>query len=169
MSAQMHAEGLRRAPGCYAVHRAHNDQLSDRWGGSHAAQLAHARKVAAGAPDGSLGAGLPLNALYFHMSHLVQFDKKQAAMLAYAQQPDVLAEVRAVVARSVAHPGHDVSAATFDLRTKALLVAMSGGDVAQVQQLFPTIGDVFIDNAWRQLNPDPEPMFDMYRKMYGKA
>jgi hypothetical protein len=165
----MHAEALRRAPGCYAAHRAHNDLLSARWSGSHAAQLDHARQVAAGSADGSLGAGLTINALYFQLSHLVQFDKNPAGMQAFARRADVLSEVRQVCARSVAAPHHEVGAATYDLRTKALLIAMSGGDVDHVRALFPTIGDVYVDNPWRQLNSDPEPMFDMYRKMYGKS
>ncbi len=97
----------------------------------------------------------------------MQFDKNQAAMTAFAKRPDVLGEVREVCARSVDAPNHPVGAATFDLRTKALLIAAQGGDVDMVRRQFAGIGDVFIDNPWRQLNPDPEPMFDMYRKMYG--
>jgi hypothetical protein len=169
LCAEMHDEALRRAPDCYAVHREYNDELSARWGGSHRAQLDHARKIAAGSLEGSLGAGLPINALYFNLSHFVQFDENQKGMLAFAQRSDVLQEVRAVAARSVTHPGHAVTAATFDLITKSCLLVMSGGDVDFVRQLFPLLGDVFIDNPWRQLNPDPEPMFDMYRKMYGKG
>jgi hypothetical protein len=164
---RMYAEALGRAPACYAVHRAHNDHLAARWHGSHAAQLAHARQVAFASADGSLGAGLPINALYFQLSHLAQFDKNPAGVQAFAKRLDVLVEVRKACARSVTHPAHELGAATFDLRTKALLIAMSGGDLEHVRHLFPTIGDVYIDNTWRQLNPDPEPTFDMYRKMYG--
>src|SRR5262249_32861752 len=64
----MYQEGIRRAPDCYALHRAFNDSLSARWGGSHDAQLQHARTVARSAPRASLAAGLPLNALYFNLS-----------------------------------------------------------------------------------------------------
>ncbi len=63
----MLAEGLRRAPDCYALHRAYNDRLSARWGGNHQGQLEHARHVASAAQNGSLAAALPINALYFHL------------------------------------------------------------------------------------------------------
>lgn len=163
----LYAEGTRRAPDCYALHREFNNCLSQRWGGSHAAQLDHARKVAANSPEASLGVGLPINALYFHLSHILIFDKDRNAMAAFAQDPGVLEEVRASAERSVANARHLISAATFDLRTRAALIVMSGGDVDYTRRLFPLIGDVYIDNPWRQLNEDPQPMFDMYKKMYG--
>lgn len=168
LGAHMHGEGLRRAPDCYALHRALNDKLSARWGGSHQAQLDHARQVSASAPNGSLAAGLPINAIYFHLSHFIQFDDNHSAMMAFAKRPEVMNELRHVTARSVDDPQHPVSAATFDLRTKALLIGGSAGDADFMRRQFAGIGDVFIDNTWRQLNPDPEPLFDMYKQMYGR-
>lgn len=161
---QMYAEGTRRAPMCFAVHRGQNFRLSARWGGSHEAQLAHARLVAASAPNGSLVAGMPITALYFHLSHLQHFDKNQQAALAYA--PTVIGELRAACARSVDDPQHPISAGTFEQRTRALLVAMWGIDQDLARRQFVAINDVYIADMWAQMYEDPEPFFDMYRKQY---
>ncbi len=164
LAAQMYAEGTRRAPLCFAVHRGENFRLSARWGGSHDAQLAHARHVAATAPNGTLVAGLPITALFFHVSHLQHFDKNQKAALAFA--PTVMGELREACARSVDDPQHQISASTFDQRTRALLTAMWGLDQELARREFAAINDVYIADMWQQMYEDPEPFFDMFRKQY---
>jgi hypothetical protein len=169
LAANMYAEGQRRAPSYYALHFSENSRLSQRWGGSHAAQLAHARHVAGSAAHGSLAAGLPIVAQFFHLSHFMSFDNDHKGAAAWAANPAVLDELRNVCARSIDDPSHQVTAATFRLRTYAALIGGQCQAVDFIKRQYVGLVDVYIHDAWRQLNPDPQPMFDMYRKMYGQS
>lgn len=154
------------APDLYAAHASYSSTISARWGGSHDGQLAHARDLAQRAAPGSLCAGLPILAHYFHVSHCVQFDHDEPAAKAVAAR--VLGAVQEASARSVDVAGHPVSSATFDLRTRAAVIAWQANDASGfLGHQMQAIGDVFIKNPWNQLTAEPEMWFDLLRKASG--
>jgi hypothetical protein len=163
----MYDEGMRRAPGFFAMHQGHNTRLSQRWGGSHEGQLLHARHVAGTAQPGSLLAGMPIVALFYQLSHMVAFDENPKGAAAWATNPAVLAELRQACANSIDSAAHPVSANTFLLRTYAALVGGQCMATDVVKRQFAGLGDIYLPDAWGQLNGDPEPMYDMYKGMYG--
>lgn len=155
------------APLCYAVHVGRNNSLSARWGGSHEKQLAHARAVAATAPPGHVLAGLPVNALFFHVSHVATFDGKPKEARALAAMPHVIGEVNASCARSVDVPGHVPTVASFELRSMAAAVAWYAKNDELLRRQLAASGDVFYRNPWNQLAAKPEDKYVELRKQFG--
>lgn len=164
-SAYQHA--TQRAPDCFACHLAFNDGLSERWGGSHEEQLAHARHVAQSAPHGSLVAGLPINAHFFHLSHEICFNENQGAAVQYVSNPQVIADIQNAASRSVDAPNHIVSAKTFTLQTQAAILGWKANNADMARHYLARVGDVFLADSWNQIADHGRECFDGLRKLYG--
>lgn len=159
-----YANASRHAPLSWAIHVGRNNSLSDRWGGSHEKQLAHARQIAANAPHGHVLAALPVNALFFHVSHVATFDGDPKGARALAATPPVIQEVNASCARSVDVPNHVPTVATFEVRSMAAAVAWYAKNDDLLRRQLAASGDVFYENPWKQLAAKPLEKYLELRK-----
>jgi hypothetical protein len=167
LGAQAYRQAVANVPGCFETELAHNSALSQRWGGSHEAQLTHARSVAARAADGTLLAGLPINALFFQMSHLNAFDNDPAGAKAFAAA--VQGELSHACLRSLDAPGHVPSVSTFTLRSQAAAIAWQANNTDLLRRQLAALGDLYIASPWSQMSTKPRAEFDALRKANGLA
>jgi len=164
---QAYAQATARNAGCFACHLAYNNAVSDRWGGSHEEQLAHARQIAGGAPPGHLNAGLPINALFYNFTHLICFDNDELGAGRFAANVNVVGEIAQICARSIDAPNHVVSASTLILRSQVAAMAWKGQQDAMARHHFPRLGDVYVSDVWEQCGLDGPRSFKAIRQHFG--
>ncbi|MBU1243436.1 hypothetical protein KKD52_17795 [Myxococcota bacterium] len=141
--------------------------ISERWLGSFDEMLTHARTVAAQMPDGVDAASLPILAHYDRYSHLCIFDGDVKGAHLYLRDPQVQAEVRHALARSVDAPGHTQTPATMRIRHTAAVTLFHGGSFDAAREQILKVGDTFERDSWWQDNTDPERSYKKARSQLG--
>jgi hypothetical protein len=91
-----------------------------KWGGSHELMFDLARQVAAGAPEGSSAHTVVAEAHIERWLYMTNWDREEAAALAYFENPAVQEEIRAAAGRSIfsaAYDGKKLAPADYNIFT----------------------------------------------------